>query len=74
MKEELKRYKDFKDQYNFAGRRDRQLKHGWRHGILGVENPDDPGTEIYKETQMHRNYQNDHIDHISGRRYNSKQF
>ena len=33
----------------FVNKRDRVLKCGWRHGILGVENTNDPGTEIYKD-------------------------
>lgn len=49
IKEELARYKDFKEKYNLANKRDRQLKNGWRHGVLGVENPDDMGTEVYKD-------------------------
>jgi hypothetical protein len=43
----MKRYIEFKDQYNFAGKRDRQMRNGWRHGVLGVENPDDMGTQVF---------------------------
>jgi len=57
LKEELKKFKEFKDTQKFVGKRDRILKNGWRHGILGVENPDDPGTDIYRDLQQNRNYQ-----------------
>lgn len=40
----------------FVNKRDRLIKCGWRHGILGIENPDDPGTDIYKDQQANRNY------------------
>jgi hypothetical protein len=32
----------------FVNKRDRVLNNGWKHGILGVENPEDPGSSIYK--------------------------
>lgn len=35
----------------FINKRDRVIRNGWRHGILGVENPDDPGTDLYKDQQ-----------------------
>lgn len=74
LKEDLQKYKEFKEQQIFVNKRDRLLRNGWRHGILGVENTDDPGTDIYKEVQAKRNYQNTEIDHINGRRYKSTIF
>jgi hypothetical protein len=32
-----------------VNKRDRSIRNGWRHGILGVENPSDSGTNIYAE-------------------------
>ena len=56
----------------FVNKREKLLKAGWRHGILGVENPSDPGTEIYKDLQEQRNYTQDEKDNINRYRYRSK--
>ena len=33
----------------FVNKRNRQLRNGWRHGILGVDTIDDPQTKYYAE-------------------------
>ena len=40
IKDSLDEYRDFKKQHMFLGRRERNIKAGWRHGITGVENAD----------------------------------
>lgn len=45
----MRKFKETKEQQMFINKRDRVIRNGWRHGILGVENPDDPGTDIFKE-------------------------
>jgi hypothetical protein len=40
IKGSLDEYRDFKKQHMFLGRRERNIKAGWRHGITGVENAD----------------------------------
>jgi hypothetical protein len=51
MIDEMKRLKEYKEQQFAIGHRDRTLKNGWRHGILGVENVDDPGSSTYNDVQ-----------------------
>ena len=31
----------------FIGRRDRQIKGGWRHGITGIDNADSATTSVF---------------------------
>lgn len=42
MRKELDEYKDFKKNQMFLGKRERILKSGWRHGILGIDDADSP--------------------------------
>lgn len=34
---------------NFINRRDRLMKNGWRHGVVGVENPKNPDSDVYND-------------------------
>lgn len=45
----MRKFKETKEQQMFINKRDRIIRNGWRHGILGVESPDDPGTDIFKD-------------------------
>jgi hypothetical protein len=36
-----------KEAHGFINRRDRMVRNAWKHGILGVENPEDNGNEFY---------------------------
>jgi len=39
----------------FLGRRERNIKAGWRHGITGVENADSDNVSVYfKEQHKHK--------------------
>ena len=40
MRQEMDEYKDFKKQQMFLGKRERILKSGWRHGIVGIDDAD----------------------------------
>lgn len=42
-------YKEFKKQQMFLGRRERLIKSGWRHGILGIDDADSKKTQIFYE-------------------------
>ena len=48
-KEMQKQYKEFREAHMFAGKRAKLLNTGWRHGVLGVELPNDPGSGVYLE-------------------------
>jgi hypothetical protein len=47
IKNSLDEYRDFKKQHVFLGRRERNIKAGWRHGITGVENADSDNCSVY---------------------------
>ena len=47
IKNSLDEYRDFKKQHMFLGRRERNIKTGWRHGITGVENADSENCSVY---------------------------
>jgi len=39
----------------FLGRRERNIKAGWRHGITGVENADSENVSVYfKDQHKHK--------------------
>ena len=48
-KQALKDYNNSKTTKNFLAKRDRIIKNGWRHGVLGVESPENPDSDIYNE-------------------------
>ena len=50
IRNNLDEYRNFKQQHMFLGRRERNIKAGWRHGITGVENADSPNcSELFRE-------------------------
>lgn len=40
LSKQLDTYKQFKETQRALGRRDRVIKTGWRHGVLGVDDAD----------------------------------
>lgn len=54
LRQSLQDHKDFQAQKRFLNQRDRLMKNSWRHGILGVENPDDPKSEVYQQMNSER--------------------
>ena len=40
VRDEMEQYKEFKKQQMFLGKRERIIKGGWRHGILGIDDAD----------------------------------
>lgn len=47
IKNNLDDFRAFKQQHMFLGRRERNIKAGWRHGITGVENADSHNCSEY---------------------------
>ena len=47
IKNNLDEYREFKKNHMFLGRRERNIKAGWRHGITGVENADSENCSVY---------------------------
>lgn len=43
----LEEYSKAKQECMFVNKRDRQIKNGWRDGMLGVEHVGDKGSEFY---------------------------
>jgi len=48
-KSSLDNYNGLKNTKSFINKRDRIMKNGFRHGVVGVENPKDPDSEVYLE-------------------------
>lgn len=46
----MEEYKEFKKQQQFLGKRERVLKSGWRHGIVGIDDADSPKTQTFYES------------------------
>lgn len=50
----LAEYNELKQTKNFINKRDRIMKNSWRHGVVGVENPNDPDSEVYSDIYQHK--------------------
>mmetsp|Transcript_5068 Transcript_5068/g.4631 ORF Transcript_5068/g.4631 Transcript_5068/m.4631 type:complete len:144 (+) Transcript_5068:359-790(+) len=61
----MRQYQDFKEKHNFVNKRAKVLNGGWKHGILGVEIPDDLGSNMFKERQSRVNYEQDQKNRIN---------
>lgn len=62
-----------KTQQVFFGKRDRIIKNGWRHGIFGVEDPDNTNPSVfYKESLEKKNLMYHEREVINNRRSKSK--
>lgn len=71
--EELKEYRKFKQEHQFLGRRDRLLREGWRHGIVGVDDADSLITEeFYKDKRNAKLAAQAEKDSINDKRTRSK--
>lgn len=62
LRKSLQEREKFKSQKRFLNQRDRLLKNNWKHGILGIENPDSPTSEVYKEINSFRKSQQEFKD------------
>ncbi len=49
----------------FLTKRDKLLRRSWKHGIVGVEIPDDPNSSIYKEEKTARESSQHEKDQIN---------
>ncbi|CDW71374.1 UNKNOWN [Stylonychia lemnae] len=76
IKQNLEIYSEFKQQQMFVGKRERLLKNGWRHGIVGVENSGTVGDQsqsvFYKEATLKKLGEQQEREAINRRR--SKNF
>jgi hypothetical protein len=55
-RDNIQKLSQIKEEKRFLGKRDRLLRSGWRHGIVGIEDPDMPKSKVYldKQAEMHR--------------------
>jgi len=67
----MQRFREWKDQHRYINKRDRQIKNQWKHGIVGVENPEDGG-EVFRDIQGHKNDLSAEKGKINERRVSSK--
>lgn len=44
LKDQFRELQDYKEQARFLGKRDRIMRSGWRHGIVGVDDADSAKT------------------------------
>ena len=47
VKQQLDELKNFNEQQRFLGKRERIIKTGWRHGIVGVDDADSGSTQVF---------------------------
>ena len=80
-KEEIRRYKgmffrltfvEMRDKHMFVSKRAKVINNGWKSGILGIETPDDPGSQVFGELQQRLNYELDQKNRINDFRRRSK--
>jgi hypothetical protein len=64
------RQKQLKMEKDYLTKRDRIIKHSYRHGVVGVECPDDPDSEIYKDIFMTKSIWEKGKELINSRRRN----
>jgi hypothetical protein len=54
LRKSMKEYQNLKNEKQFLNKRDRLFKNTWKHGIVGVENPDYPKSDVYKQINTER--------------------
>ncbi len=54
IKSKLEDFNATKTQQVFFGKRNRIIKNGWRHGIVGVEDPDSPTPSVFYQEALER--------------------
>ena len=47
-KDRLMNNSRLKEEHRFVGKREKIIKSGYRHGIVGVESPSDPLSQFYE--------------------------
>ena len=47
VKQQLDELKNFNEQQRFLGKRERIIKTGWRHGIVGIDDADSGSTQVF---------------------------
>ena len=50
VKEQLDQLKSFNEQQRFLGKRDRIIRTGWRHGIVGVDDADSGSPQVFYQS------------------------
>ena len=73
LKEQLRSVQDFNEQKRFLGKRDRIIRTGWRHGIVGVDDADSESTQVfYQSSRQQKNFSLADKDMINKRRQKRK--
>lgn len=44
---QLKEYQEFKKTHGLITKRDRIMRTGWRHGVVGVDDADEENTQVF---------------------------
>ena len=47
IKAQMDAYKQYKEETQRLGKRNRVLSHGWRHGVVGQDDADSPKTSMF---------------------------
>ncbi len=73
IKTKLQEFNAMKTQQVFFGKRDRIIKNGWRHGIVGVEDPDSSNPSVFYQQALEKKNKIHHDKEIiNARRSKSK--
>mmetsp|Transcript_6558 Transcript_6558/g.5636 ORF Transcript_6558/g.5636 Transcript_6558/m.5636 type:complete len:175 (+) Transcript_6558:54-578(+) len=67
-KQKLKEFGDWKNTKNFINKRDRLMKNSWRHGVVGVENPLNPDSEVYNDIHHNKQLIEENKNYINNKR------
>jgi hypothetical protein len=73
MRRRLDEYNKFKQNHILMGRRERTIKGGWRHGIVGIDNADSENTSVfYQDAKKARNFADSEKEVVNNKRLQSK--
>jgi hypothetical protein len=72
MRRRLDEYNKFKQNHILMGRRERTIKGGWRHGIVGIDNADSENTSVfYQDAKKARNFADSEKEVVNNKRLQS---
>ena len=73
VRDQLKQYKEFKEEHKFLTKRDRLMRTAWKHGVMGVDDADSKTTSIfYSDVRDANNSKQKDKDFINDRRQQGK--
>ncbi|CAI2387702.1 unnamed protein product [Moneuplotes crassus] len=67
-KQGLSNFKELKEKKNYVTKRERLMKSGWRHGVIGIENPLNPTSDVYNQIHQAQTAVKIEKDFINDRR------